>query len=52
MGSPREFQELLEFMEEHRVKPQIHSEYILDTAVEAMEALKTGSQVGKVVILH
>jgi len=52
MGSPREFAALIEFMEKHKVKPTIHSEYTFDSSIEAIEALKEGKQVGKIVISH
>ncbi len=52
MGSPREFQKLLDFMTQHKIRPRIHAEYSLEAAVEAIEALKTGNQLGKIVINH
>lgn len=52
MGTPKEFQELLTFMEKHQIKPIVHSEYLFDQAIEAMEALKEGKQVGKITIKH
>jgi len=52
MGSPSEFKALLSFMDEHKIKPTIHSEFTLENAIDAMEALKEGHQVGKIVIRH
>ena len=52
MGSPREFKDLLAFMEENLVKPVIHSEFTLESAITAIEALKAGKQVGKIVVVH
>lgn len=52
MGSPREFEDLLQFMDKHQIRPTIHAEYTLDRAVEAMDMLRSGSQVGKIVIKH
>lgn len=52
MGSPQEFQELLNFMEAHLIKPKIHASYSLDDAIEAMKALEEGKQIGKIVIKH
>lgn len=52
MGSPQEFRDLLAFMEEHEIRPMVDSEYTLDKAVEAMEALRAGKQVGKIVLRH
>lgn len=50
MGSPQEFQDLISFMEEHNIKPTIDSEYSFDNAVEAIDALKKGDQIGKIVV--
>ena len=50
MGSPQEFSDLLQFMEKHKIRPTIDSEYSFDDAVQAIEALKEGHQVGKIVI--
>ena len=52
MGSPQEFADLIAFMDRQQLRPVIHSEYNLETAVEAIEALKEGKQVGKIVINH
>lgn len=52
MGSPREFSEMIAFYAQHNIKPNIHSEYRLDQAIEAMEALKSGKQIGKIVLNH
>jgi len=52
MGSPREFNDLLQFMDKHKILPIIHAEYRLEQAVEAMDALREGTQVGKIVIRH
>ena len=40
------------FMQEHQVKPVIHSEFALDSAIAAIEALMAGKQVGKIVVVH
>jgi len=52
MGTPQEFKDLLDFMNKHKIKPVIHSEYTFDKSIEAMKALKEGKQVGKIVINH
>ncbi len=52
MGSPDEFFEMLAFMEQHKIKPQVHSTYPLDQALQAFSALATGKQVGKIVLEH
>ena len=50
MGSPREFADLIDFMEKYNIKPAVDSEYTFDKAVDAIEALKKGNQVGKIVV--
>ena len=52
MGTPQEFEDLLSFMDIHKIKPLVDSEFTLENAVDAMEALKEGKQVGKIVINH
>jgi NADPH:quinone reductase-like Zn-dependent oxidoreductase len=52
MGTPQEFEELLSFMDTHKIKPLVDSEFTLENAVDAMDALKEGKQVGKIVINH
>jgi len=52
MGSPAEFKALIAFMETHKMKPIIHSEFSLENAIDALRALEEGSQVGKIVINH
>ena len=52
MGSPREFQTLLEFMDTHQIRPLIDKTFHFDDAVLAINALKEGNQVGKIVIEH
>jgi len=52
MGSPDEFFEMLAFMEKHEIKPQVHSTYPLEQALQAFDALATGEQVGKIVLEH
>ena len=52
MGSPREFQNLINFMEQHKIKPTIYKNFSLDQAVEAIETLSKGQQIGKIVLTH
>ena len=52
MGSPREFQELLDFMTEHKIKPLVDSEFDFESGLDAFDALRKGSQIGKIVINH
>jgi len=39
-------------MEKHEIKPQVHSTYPLEQALQAFDALATGEQVGKIVLEH
>lgn len=52
MGTPQEFENLIEFMEQHKIKPLVDSEFSFEQAPEAIQALKHGEQVGKIVINH
>jgi len=52
MGSPLEFKALLAFMEAHAIKPMIHSEFTLDEGQNAFDSLRSGKQIGKIVIKH
>ena len=52
MGSPSEFEALLQFMKKHEIKPLVHSEFALNDGVKAFDSLRTGKQIGKIVITH
>lgn len=52
MGSPKEFQAMLDFMAKHKIIPVIHAEFNFENSFEAFDALKTGNQIGKIVINH
>ncbi len=52
MGSPREFQAMLDFMELNNIKPSIDSSYDFLNIKEAFAALASGNQMGKIVIRH
>ena len=52
MGSPQEFNDLLAFMDKHQIKPKIHSEFSFENSIGAIDALREGKQVGKIVIRH
>lgn len=52
MGSPDEFKALILFMEKNRIKPLVFAEYTLENSIEAINALKEGKQIGKIVINH
>ncbi len=50
MGSPRDFQDMLQFMESHEIKPVIDTVYSFNQAIEAIKALEEGNQLGKIVL--
>lgn len=50
MGSPMDFEALIAFMNEHKIKPVIEKVYALDNALEAISDLSQGGQIGKMVI--
>ncbi len=52
MGSPREFRQLIDFLELHEIDIPIDRVFPLNQAVEAMQYLATGQQEGKVVLDH
>ncbi len=52
MGSPKDFNDLIQFMTKHEIHPKIHQVFPFDEAIDAIQALETGKQVGKIVILH
>jgi len=52
MGSPSEFKALLIFMKAHAIKPIVHSEYTLNEGRKAFNSLRSGNQIGKIVINH
>jgi len=52
MGSPKEFEALLNFMSEHHIKPIIHAQYSLDQSITALVELKKANHIGKIVISH
>ncbi len=52
MGSPLEFMALLQFMEKHNIQPLIDSQFSFKDGEKAFDALRTGNQIGKIVINH
>ena len=50
MGSPQEFKDMLAFVSENEIKPVVHSSYVLDEVIDAIDELKAGGQVGKIVV--
>lgn len=52
MGSPSEFKALLNFMEAHNIKPVIDSAFAFGDALMAFDVLRSGNQIGKIVLRH
>ena len=52
MGSPQDFFDMIAFIENHKIRPTIHSTFAFQDAIKAFEALASGQQLGKIVIEH
>lgn len=52
MGSPNEFKALIAFLEDHKIKPLIHEQFNFESGLEAFDALRKGTQIGKIVLVH
>jgi len=50
VGSPSDFERMLEFISEHRIEPIVDREFSLDDAAEALRYLEAGNRCGKVAI--
>ncbi len=50
MGSPQEFQAMLNFVEQHKIKPIIAKTFPLDAIQDAMQYMAQAKQFGKIVI--
>ena len=50
MGSPKDFENMLAFVEEKQVRPVIDNVFELDQVAEGFRALEESSQHGKIVI--
>ncbi len=50
MGSPRDFRQMLRWVERHRIRPIIDSEYPLDAVKAAFERLASSQHMGKIVV--
>ncbi|TVP51124.1 MAG: alcohol dehydrogenase [Mongoliibacter sp.] len=50
MGSDSDFENMMRFVEEHKIKPIIDDVFNLENAVKAFDKMKSGSQLGKLVI--
>ncbi len=52
MGSLAEFKAAIAFMAKHKIVPEVSEVFDIDKSLDAIEALRSGSQVGKIVIKH
>lgn len=52
MGSPREFNAMMNFVASRKLKPQVHRVYPLDQIAEAVELMQNFGQTGKIVLNH
>lgn len=50
MGSPKDFNDLLRFIEEHQIHPIVDSVYHLEDGNDAMELMENSEQFGKIVL--
>lgn len=50
MGSDQDFENMLLFVEKHKIKPIVDSVWPFDKIIEALDKLKEGKQRGKIVI--
>jgi zinc-binding alcohol dehydrogenase/oxidoreductase len=50
MGSPGDFREMLAFVENHRIVPELDSVFDLADAEKALARMETGAQTGKIVL--
>ena len=50
MGSPSEFEAMLNFVQKHRIIPVVDSVFPLKEGANAFEKLKSGTQFGKIVL--
>lgn len=51
LGSHDEYQEMLSFIDKHRIKPVIDASYSLENAREAFEKLADAKQLGKIALI-
>jgi len=50
MGSPREFESMLNFYEKHKLKPILDRSFMLDEAIEALKYMGEGNNFGKITL--
>lgn len=50
MGSPRDFADMVKFVEEHEIHPILDSTYSLEKATEALFRMEKGENLGKIIL--
>jgi NADPH:quinone reductase-like Zn-dependent oxidoreductase len=50
MGSPRDFQNMLDYLEMTEIRPRIHHIYPFNEVIKALKDLESGNQIGKLVV--
>jgi zinc-binding alcohol dehydrogenase/oxidoreductase len=50
MGSPADWEAMLAFVKQHRLRPAISATFPLERAAEAFAQIERGGQFGKVVV--
>ena len=50
LGSPNDFRDMLEFVQEKKIRPAIDSEFALADAEKALARMESGGQTGKIVL--
>ena len=49
MGSPSDFKEMLDFLNEHKIIPVVSDVFKIDACTEAFKHMEEGKQAGKIV---
>jgi len=50
MGSPQDFQSMLDFVTQHQIRAVVDGAYPLDAVNEALDRMKNGKQLGKIIL--
>ena len=50
MGSPQDFQSMLDFVNEHQIRPVVDGAYPLEGVNEALDRMKNSKQLGKIIL--
>jgi len=50
MGSDKDFENMLKFVKDKKIRPVIHSVYDFDQSIVAIQRMESGKHIGKIVI--